>query len=236
MRAQIISEISRLAELNEGTAPGQGMFARETGIIESKWRGIYWARWGDALIEAGFQPNTFTERNNLDIMLAGLTKCCRELGRMPTGAEQDLMRRRDRTIPSAKVLRTHIPSRIDLARRLLEFCTNNDEYRDVVGFIKVNEPTEKNKPVTRQNVDGDVYLFKSGDSYKIGKSGDLERRVKEVRIALPDKLEIIHTIKTDDPSGIEAYWHRRFASKRMNGEWFRLDRADVAAFRRRKFQ
>ncbi len=79
---------------------------------------------------------------------------------------------------------------------------------------------------------GYVYLQRHGGDYKIGRTKSLNRRSREVQLELPQTVEPIHSILTDDPSGVEAYWHARFAEKRTRGEWFKLTKGDVAAFRR----
>ena len=71
-------------------------------------------------------------------------------------------------------------------------------------------------------------------SYKIGMSTAVENRVRTLNTHLPRKGRLLHVIGTDDPQGVEQYWHRRFASRRIHGEWFRLDRTDIAAFKSRK--
>jgi hypothetical protein len=50
--------------------------------------------------------------------------------------------------------------------------------------------------------DGSVYLLRSGAHYKIGRSDEIERRIKEIRVALPEATSLEHTILTDDPSGM----------------------------------
>ena len=47
-------------------------------------------------------------------------------------------------------------------------------------------------------------------------------------------MVLIHKILTDDPYGVEEYWHKRFSAKAMKGEWFNLDPSDIVAFKRWK--
>lgn len=49
-----------------------------------------------------------------------------------------------------------------------------------------------------------MYLLRSGRFYKIGRSNAVGRRERELAIQLPERAALVHSIKTDDPSGIEA--------------------------------
>jgi hypothetical protein len=77
---------------------------------------------------------------------------------------------------------------------------------------------------------GSVYLLKAGPFYKIGKSINFEKRLKQIKLQLPYPVEVVHTISTPEYSKLEAYWHQRFRSKRTNGEWFLLTDEDVEEF------
>jgi len=119
------------------------------------------------------------------------------------------------------------------------FGENRVGYEDVLSLCGQYIPPRATKaPENAEDVAGEigfVYLMKSGKFYKLGRSNAAGRREYELGIQLPEKLKTVHVIRTDDPAGIETYWHSRFEAKRKNGEWFDLDVSEVAAFKRRKF-
>ena len=70
--------------------------------------------------------------------------------------------------------------------------------------------------------------------YQEGKEA-LLRHVLQYYHAHPgheDVMALMHSIETDEPVGVEAYWHKRLAEKRGEGEWFDLSTEDIAAFKR----
>lgn len=237
-KEHILSEIRRTADANGGTPLGKARFAAETGIHEHNWRGRFWARWNDALAEAGFQPNELQQRRDEDDVLAKLVGEIRRLGRMPTVAELGLRRREDNTFPSAGVFQ-RFGAKATWPGRVAAYCHDRADGEDVLAIVAplVAEPdqTQAEESADDAGQHGFVYLLKSGRHYKIGRTLDVGRRRYDLAIQLPEAVSEEHVIRTDDPAGIERYWHDRFAARRKNGEWFELTRTDVAAFKRRKF-
>lgn len=236
MRDAIISEIQRIAKEAGGKAPGHRLFERETGMGTSVWRGLFWARWSDALREAGLTPNEKQGRFDRQLLFEKLVNVFRYYGREPTISELEMYRGVDPNFPWYSTINNNFSGKQNAMKAFGEWLIDKPDFSDVAEMLPLSDSNTVESFSEEKSSEGHVYLIKSGDFYKIGRSDQLERRIKEIRIALPDVATLVHSIRTDDSPGIEAYWHRRFAAQRANGEWFRLSSTDVAAFRRRKFQ
>ena len=234
-KTNIIAEIKRLAGANGGRAPGRERFETITGIRMSDWYPRLWLRWGDALSEAGFGPNKLSEKMETAHLLERYAALTRELGRVPLNGELKRRAMEDSTFPSHSVF-SRLGGKAELIAALRKHCAERPDYADVLALLPTTAASEEASPPPRlRNVAvGYVYLMKSGRHYKIGRSNSVGRREWELGIKIPIPPSTIHSIETDDPAGVEAYWHRRFAEKRGEGEWFNLSSEDIAAFKRWK--
>ncbi len=231
----ILTEIRRLAASN-GVPPGEKLFHSETGVRQHEWRGKYWARWGDALREAGFKPNQWTESYNEDFLIEKYIALVREIGHLPVDAEIKMKGQADHSFPSWTPFR-RLGNKTTLLSKVKEYCETHDGHEDVIVLcenLQIKKNVSSSHKARSDSEDGFVYLLKSGRYYKIGRSISVGQRERQLSIQLPEKAGIVHHIRTDDPVGIEAYWHKRFEAKRKNGEWFDLNSDDVNIFRRRK--
>lgn len=238
-KQHILDEIRRTAKENGGVALGRQRFLAETGIRASDWSGRFWVRWSDAIREAGYEPNMKQGALEDDYLLEKLAELVRELGHYPVNAELKMKAREKPGFPSHATFSEHFGRRAQIVSALVDWCDLHPGWEDVRAICrplaispKLEEETEK---VTEEPELGYVYLLKSGKYYKIGRSNAPGRREYELSIQLPEPVVTIHAIKTDDPVGIERYWHQRFFDRRKNGEWFELSRSDISAFCRRKF-
>ena len=236
-KQQIIDEIRRTANANGGVALGWRRFEEATGIRYHEWHGQFWTRWGDAVREAGLVPNRMSEAYDENHLLGLIAALTRRLGRVPTQSDLLFATKNDPEFPSEKVFR-RLGSKPQRVFRVLAFCEANPGYKDVAELwnqVPHSQPAqEPSETEDTPAAIGYVYLLRHGArrEYKIGRTNNPMRREGELGIQLPEKCEPVHTIKTDDPSGVEAYWHARFADKRKEGEWFALTPQGVRAFKR----
>ena len=233
----ILQEVRRTAAANGGKPLGRLAFFTATGIRESDWRGRFWARWNAVLNEAGFGPNTLVEARSEAVLLGHFADLALELGRLPVYSELRLKKRTDPSFPNDKTFR-RLGNKTHLLAKLHQHCASLPQYARLLPLIDAaleDGSGENDATLQSESVDGFVYMVKMGKHYKIGKTFSVPRRHRELALELPEKLKPIHVIRTDDPTGIEVYWHKRFQAKCTNSEWFALSPEDIRIFKKRKF-
>jgi hypothetical protein len=81
-----------------------------------------------------------------------------------------------------------------------------------------------------------IYLISSEDihgniMYKIGLSkNNPQLRLKQLQTGNHNKLEIIHTFKSQFANKLESSLHRQFYKNKILNEWFELNEYDVNNF------
>jgi len=230
----ILAEIKRIASANDGKAPGMAVFEKETGVARSDWFPELWLRWSDAVNEAGLAANQFQGAYSNEFLFEKYVALIRELGRIPIKGELLRKSKRDKTFPNEKAFYKN--GKDAFLKQVIQYCHDHAGFDDVASLCdatssKSNAKTlEKKKKVET----GFVYLMRSGRHYKIGRTISVGSRERQLAVKIPIPPTTIHHIETDDPVGVEAYWHRRFAEKRGEGEWFDLSPEDISAFKRWK--
>ena len=220
-KQQLVAEIKRLALENGGRAPGRQAFEAATGVKMSEWYPHIWLRWGDALAEAGYAPNVLQEKMTDDALLEKYIAFTRQMGRFPVEGEIRRKAREDASFPSHSVF-----ARFGGKEKLLEAVETH--CRKAGGFEEVLELCERRKTTSTQTKTRVrkaeskiptelVYPMKSGRHYKIGRTNSVGRRRSELAIKIPVPPTTVRSIETDDPIGVEAYWHKRFPEQTRRG-------------------
>jgi hypothetical protein len=125
----ILSEIRRTAELNGGRPLGWRRFLAETGIRETDWLGTHWARWSDAVQEAGFLPNRLQQAYEKNVLLEKLGTLALELGRLPNRGDLRFRAARDPTFPNPKTF-SRLGGKRQVVAELADFCRARPAYED----------------------------------------------------------------------------------------------------------
>jgi hypothetical protein len=198
-KQRILNEIKWTAEANGGTPLGTARFLRETGIKDSDWRGKIWPRWGDALREAGFQPNMLQTAYSEGVLIEKFIGFARELGRLPVATEIKMKARGDDSFPWHNTF-ARFGSKREFVAKILEYCGDRPGYEDIAalcapvvarlaGRRKSDDTTEELATDSAASTkEGYVYmgLLKLGREkrYKIGKA---------VLVRTPDRSDITAT-------------------------------------------
>ncbi len=234
-KEKIVGAYNRLVKERGGTVIGERVFMRETGFSHHYWKGGYWRSWSAFQADAGYTPNSPNEKIADEVLLHRYAELALERNEIPSEADLMIKKREDPSFPSKAAFRRW-GSQDALRAKAAEYCDGKEQFAPVLELFAQGISGSLDRRLDLSNTAGFVYLLRSGKNYKLGRTNAVGRRLRELAIQLPQKPDTVHVIETDDPEGIEQYWHRRFSEKRQGGEWFALSPEDVKAVKRRRFQ
>ncbi|MEK7066530.1 MAG: hypothetical protein AAB965_03115, partial [Patescibacteria group bacterium] len=194
-KQDILKAIKNAASRNGGKPMGSAKFEQETGIRPYDWE-KYWARFSDAQKEAGFVPNERQGSYDDEFMVEKMIVLMRKFCKFPTRRDLIVQHNNDSKFPSNSAFDRRC-KKDQWAEKIIAYCEEKGSHEDVVEFCRV---VLKGVAAVEGDVEDDfgiceVYLFKSGRYYKIGKTGDTVRRGAEIRIQLPERMDLIHSIR-----------------------------------------
>jgi hypothetical protein len=237
-KQEIINQLQEYTKENGGKTPGQKQFLENTGISIFD-RMKHWPNYGELVIEAGLTPNKFDKtKYNHQQLCEFFIETIRENKKWPTRGILDVKHHNDSSFPEASTFYKKLGLTKDLAKKILKFIEDKKGHQDILTICApVLEKYSNQQGIVEENTEkkkhGYVYLFRHGNrnQYRVGRTYDLLRRGSEIRIQLPERTTLIHTIETVDPIGIETYWLNRFKEKKINGDWFSLSPNDLSEFK-----
>jgi hypothetical protein len=172
MKSHLLQEIKRTAQQNGSVPLGQKRFESETGLRRTDWYGKFWARWGDALCEAGFNPNQLQAAYDKNKLWDEFAKLAQELKKIPVSGDLRMKMRKDPAFPSHTTFASRLGSKLKLIEQVRDYCQGHDYYDDVLRMCEnylLQTPVENSetKPVEETIVF--VYLRNLDDSIKLEK-------------------------------------------------------------------
>ena len=115
---------------------GQSRSSQKTGIKTSEWLGKLWTRWGDAVREAGFEPNELQSAYDENLLIEKFISLMREIGRFPVSNEIKIKARNDASFPWHNTF-ARLGDKQQLARKILDYCSSRTDYNDIIAWSKI---------------------------------------------------------------------------------------------------
>jgi hypothetical protein len=242
-KAEVIATIKALAESNGGVPVGRTRLLQEGGITEGQYSKF--GTLGELQTEAGYTPNALNGAIDEEEILSQLVDLSSLLGEFPTIQKMRAAREKyPQRFPSHNTFTRLGSTKAAKASAVVAWLSGKENPTTEESLaLKICRPLaiefEKETAVPDAIFEacGYVYLFRDSTAHKIGSSIDPASRRLTLQTGNPRAIQLVHQIITDDPKGIEDYWHRRFAARRRlaagGTEWFDLRKEDIAIFRSR---